>query len=200
MYCEMKSRGKTIMGMRLFLCAFLLIAVTASTVTATAAAGKPIQSFKFEAEFSIRSALAMLGSAYGKNIVPTPQVDGSLAFRELANVTFEEAMDAILGDNFPYEQVGNLIKVYTRDEYKKIMEDPARMEYKVFTLYYVTAAEAQNLITPLLSTAAQIQVTSPAETSISSGAGGSGGGGGSVGAGGGGTSSKGGGDTLALHD
>jgi type IV pilus assembly protein PilQ len=200
MYCEMKSRGKTIMGMKLFLCAFLLIAVTASTVTATAAAGKPIQSFKFEAEFSIRSALAMLGSAYGKNIVPTPQVDGSLAFRELANVTFEEAMDAILGDNFPYEQVGNLIKVYTRDEYKKIMEDPARMEYKVFTLYYVTAAEAQNLITPLLSTAAQIQVTSPAETSISSGAGGSGGGGGSVGAGGGGTSSKGGGDTLALHD
>ena len=209
MYCEMKSRGKTIMGMKLFLCAFLLIAVMASTVTAAAAADKPIQSFKFEADFSIRSALAMLGSAYGKNIVPTPQVDGQLAFRGLSNVTFKEAMDAILGDNFPYEQVGNLIKVYTRDEYKKIMEDPARMEYKVFTLYYVTAAEAQNLLTPLLSTAAQVQVTSPAETAISTGTGGSSGGagggsagsaGGAGGAGGAGASSKGNGDTLALHD
>ena len=89
-------------------------------------------------------------------------------------------MDAILGSTFRYEQVGNLIRVYTRDEYKKIMEDPARMEYKVFTLYYVTAAEAQNLITPLLSTAAQIQVTSPAEKGISTGAGGAGSGGGKL--------------------
>ncbi len=160
MYREIKSRGKTIIGIRLLLCAFLLIAVTASTVTAAGAAGQPIQSFKFEEEFSIRKALAMLGSAYGKNIVPTPAVDGALAFRGLSNVTFEDAMDAILGSNFQYEQVGNLIRVYTKDEYKKIMEDPARMEYKVFTLYYVTAAEAQNLITPLLSAVSAIQVIS----------------------------------------
>jgi len=205
MYCEMKSRGKNIMGIKLFLCAFLLIAVMASTVTAAATADKPIQSFKFEDQFSIRNALAMLGSAYGKNIVPTPAVDGTLAFRALSNVTFEDAMDAILGSNFKYEQVGNLIRVYTKEEYKKIMEDPTRMEYKVFTLYYITAAEAQNLITPLLSTAAVVQVTSPAEKTISVGtgssSGGAGGGGSAGGAGGGGIgSSKGGGDDLAMND
>jgi hypothetical protein len=117
MYCETKSRGKSIIGIKLFLCAFLLVAVTASTVVAGETAGKPIQSFKFEDQFSIRNALAMLGSAYGKNIVPTPAVDGTLAFRALSNVTFEDAMDAILGSNFKYEQVGNLIRVYTKHEY-----------------------------------------------------------------------------------
>ncbi|MHC4144608.1 MAG: hypothetical protein ACYSUD_07505, partial [Planctomycetota bacterium] len=35
---------------------------------------KPIQSFKFEEEFSVRRALQMLGNAYQKNIVPTPSV------------------------------------------------------------------------------------------------------------------------------
>ncbi|MEA3224939.1 MAG: hypothetical protein U9Q07_03240 [Planctomycetota bacterium] len=173
-------------------------------------AAEPIQSFKFEEEFSIRKALAMLGSAYQKNIVPTPGVDGALAFRGLSGVTFEEAMDAILGGNFKYEQVGQLIKVYTKEEYKRIMEDPERMVYKVFTLYYTTAQEAQNLITPLLSgdANAKIQVTSPAEkgiSGISSGAGSSSGGasGGSSGGSSGGASgasSNGGGDTLALHD
>ncbi len=204
MYRYVNSRSKINVGMKLYLCIFLLIAVTASTASAAASAGQPIQSFKFEENFSIRSALAMLGSAYGKNIVPTPQVDGQLAFRGLSNVTFEEAMDAILGDNFKYERVGNLIKVYTREEYKKLMEDPERMVYKVFTLYYITAAEAQKLTAPLLSTAAQVQVTSPAETEISTGtggAGGAGGGGRSGGAtGGSASSSRGGGDTLALHD
>ncbi|UCF16105.1 MAG: hypothetical protein JSW59_01325, partial [Phycisphaerales bacterium] len=134
MYCDMNSKGKTFAGTKLLICSFVLIAVMATTVAAAASAGKPIQSFKFEEEFSIRKALAMLGSAYQKNIVPTPLVDGALAFRGLTNVTFEEAMDAILGDKFKYEQVGNLIKVYTKEEYKKLMEDPERMEYKVFTL------------------------------------------------------------------
>ena len=90
---------------------------------------------KFDANFSIRDALAILGSMYQKNIVPTPNVDGMLAFRSLSNVTFEEAIDAILGDNFRYVQEGNLIKVYTREEYKKIMEDKERMITKIFTLY-----------------------------------------------------------------
>ena len=206
MYCDMNSKGKTVTGIKLLLYGFVLIAVTASTVAAAdaASAGKPIQSFKFEEEFSIRKALAMLGSSYGKNIVPTPAVDGSLAFRGLSNVTFDEAMDAILGDNFKYEKVGNLIKVYTKEEYKKIMTDTDRMVYRVFTLYYITAAEAQNLIQPLLSKASAIQVTSPAEKGISVGAGGSSGGyggssGGSTGSGGL-SGSQGGGDDLALND
>jgi len=101
-------------------------------------------------------------------------------------------MDAILGDNFKYEQRGSLVRVYTKEEYKKIKEDPDRKIYRVFTLYYISAAEAQNLITPVLSSDAQIQVSSPAKTGISGGTGGSSGGGGSI--------ASGGGDSMALND
>ena len=209
MYRDKNPKSKTSIGIKLYLWSILLVAVTVTAaVGADASSTKSIQSFKFEEEFSIRSALAMLGSTYEKNIVPTPGVDGALAFRGLSGVTFDEAMEAILGEKFRYEQAGNLVKVYTTEEYKKIKEDPDRMEYRVFTLYYITAAEAQNLITPLLSAAAVIQVTSPAEKGISSGAGsssggaGGGAGGGNTGgsAGGSGASTKGGGDSLALHD
>jgi type II secretory pathway component GspD/PulD (secretin) len=101
-------------------------------------------------------------------------------------------MDAILGDNFKYERRGSLIRVYTKEEYKKIKEDPDRKMYRVFTLYYISAAEAQNLITPVLSSDTQIQVSSPAETGISGGTGGSSGGRGSI--------TSGGGDSMALND
>jgi len=187
----------------MFVLGFVLIMLIATaTAGANASTGEPaqiIEKFEVEEDFGVRKALAMLASLCDKNIVPSPNVDGVLAFRSLKNITFEEAMDAILGDNFKYEEVGKLIKVYTKDEYKKIKEDPARMVYKVFTLYYITAQEAQNLITPLLSGSsdAKIQVTSPAEQGVSS----SGGGGSASGASGGASLGSGGsGDTLAMND
>jgi len=142
--------------------------------------------FNCEEDFGVRKALALLGSICQKNIVPTPNVDGVLAFRRLTNVTFDEAMDAILGDNFKYEQRGSLIRVYTKEEYKKLMEDPERMAYKVLTLYYISAAEAMKLITPVLSGAGSIQGSSPPEITVSTGE--------SISAG------TGGGDTMALND
>ncbi len=142
--------------------------------------------FKCEENFGIRKALALLGSICQKNIVPSPNVDGLLAFRQLTNVTFDEVMDAILGDNFKYEQRGNLIRVYTKDEYNKIMSDPERMTYKVFTLYYISAAEAMKLITPVLSSAGSIQGSSPAENIVPTGD--------SI------STGSGGGDTMALND
>ena len=188
MYCDKSPKSKTGIGAKLYLWSIVLVAVTvvmavgaqsahaadvgASEVGADASTSKSIQSFKFEEEFSVRKALAMLGSTYEKNIVPTPTVDGALAFRGLSNVTFEEAMDAILGEKFKYEQVGNLVKVYTKEEYTKLKDDPDRMVYEVITLYYITAAEAQNLMMPVLSEAAKIQVTTPAVKEISGGAGG----------------------------
>jgi len=207
MYCDKVTNNKKKIQKSLFVWGFVLVTLMATTAAgASTSSGEPaqiIEKFEVEEEFGVRKALAMLGSLCDKNIVPSPNVDGVLAFRSLKNITFEEAMDAILGENFKYEQEGSLIKVYTKDEYKKIKEDPARMVYQVFTLYYITAQEAQNLITPLLSDAAQIQVTSPAEKQISSGAGSSSGGaGGSSGGSAGisGIGSNGGGDTLALQD
>ena len=115
-----------------------------------------------EKDFSIRDALAMLGSMCQKNIVPTPDVDGQLAFRRLSNVTFEEAMDAILGGKFEYEQKGNLVEVYPKG-------DKGRMKYEVFALHYISAAEASKLITPILSSDGKIGITSAAETGVPTG-------------------------------
>lgn len=156
-------------------------------------AGGTIQTITFDKDSKVKDGLRVLSAMYKKNIVPTSKIDGVMGFTRLYNVTFEEAMDAILGVNFKYEQEGQLIKVYTTDEYKKIKEDTERMTYKVFTLYYITAEEAKKLLKPVLSTVAKIESSSPAEKSISSISGSGGGSGGSLGSGGGG-------DSMALHD
>ncbi len=135
---------------------------------------------------SIRDALRVLSALYKTNIVPSSNVDGPLTVTSLYDVTFEQALDAVLGYGFKYDQEGNFIKVYTAEEYKKIKEDPDRMTYKVFTLYYFSAAEAMKLITPVLSTAGTIQGSSPPEAAATTGA--------SISAG------TGGGDTMALND
>ena len=119
--------------------------------------------------FDIRKALAMLGRISQKNIVPSSSVDGELAFRRLTNITFEDAMNAILGINFKYEEKGNLINVYTNAEYEKMKQNPTRMIYKVFTLYYISAAEVMKLVLPILSIDGKIEATSPAETGVPTG-------------------------------
>jgi len=202
MYCDKVTKNKTKIQKSLFVWGFVLITLIATTAAgANASTGGPATyNFEAEEEFGVRKALEMLGSQCDKNIVPSPSVDGVLAFRSLKNVTFEEAMDAILGENFKYEEEGKLIKVYTKDEYKKMKEDPARMEHKVFTLYYITAEEAAKLISPVLSGSpnAKIEKSTAAEKSISSGSSGGTSGAGSSASSGGGSSR--GGDTMALND
>jgi type IV pilus secretin PilQ/predicted competence protein len=198
MYRDKKRNDKRSIQKKLFVWSLAVIAMTATAAAGAAAAQPPqiIDKFEVEEEFGVRKALAMLGSQCQKNIVPSPGVDGVLAFRSLRNVTFEEAMDAILGENFKYEQEGKLIKVYTKDEYKKIKEDPARMEHKVFTLYYITADEAAKLITPVLSgsASAKIEKSTAAEKGITaSSSGGASGAGSSAGSGGSG-------NAMALND
>jgi len=206
MYCEKVEKNKTKIRKSLFVWGFVLITLIATTATgANTSTGQPAQiidKFEVEEDFGVRKALAMLGSLCDKNIVPSPNVDGVLTFRSLKNITFEEAMDAILGENFKYEQVGKLIKVYTKDEYKKMKDDPARKVHEVFTLYYITAEEASKLIMPVLSGDAVIQSSTASEKTISGGSGSGGGssGGSSSGGGGGSLGSGGGGDSMALND
>ena len=153
---------------------------------------KTIQTISLQKDMRIPEALRVLSERYQKNIVPSQNVDGMLSFTKLFDVTFDQAMDAILGPNFKYEQDGQLIKVYTKDEYKKMKTDPDRRVYKVFTLYYITADEAANLLGPILSDNAKVQFSAPAQEEISSG--------GQTGSGGGSLDSGGGGDTMALPD
>jgi type IV pilus assembly protein PilQ len=148
--------------------------------------GATIQSITFDKDSKIKDGLRVLSAMYKKNIVPSPNVDGVMGFTRLYNVTFEEAMDAILGNNFKYEQEGRLIRVYTEEEYKKFKEDKDRMIYRVFTLYYTSAAEAKKLISPVLSSSGKVEITSaakigvPTEETISA--------------------QTGGGDTIAMND
>ncbi|MHC4544035.1 MAG: type II secretion system protein GspD [Planctomycetota bacterium] len=147
---------------------------------------KPIQKIVFKTDMPIRDALRFLGTKYQKNIVPSAKVDGMVTAATLYDMTFESALNAILGHGYKYEERDDVIWVYTAEEFKKIMEDKDRMVYKVFTLYYISAAEAQKLITPVLSGAGTIQGSSPAELVVPTGE--------SISAG------TGGGDTMALND
>ena len=123
----------------------------------------------FNKDCPLKDALNVLAGNYQKNIVPSSKVEGVLGFSKLRNVTFEEAMDAVLGNNYVYEEKGKIIKVYSREEYRKIKADVERMEYRVFTLYYMSAAEALNLIGPVLSGAGMVKASTPAEVAVPTG-------------------------------
>lgn len=127
---------------------------------------KTIQSITFKNDMQIREALRVLATKYRKNIVPSSKVDGPLTVTTLYDVTFAEALDAILGYGFKHSQEGNFIKVYTAEEYKKIKEDKDRMIYKVFTLYYISAAEVRKLVSPFLSSSGKIEATTAAQTGV----------------------------------
>lgn len=151
-----------------------------------------IKFIAFQKDSNIRDGLRLLAVLCKKNIVPSSRVDGLLTVSRLYEVTFEQALDAILGHGFKYQQDGDFVRVYTTEEYKQIREDPERMVHKVITLYYITAEEASKLMQPVLSTAAKIQMSSPAEEKISEGS--------QIGSSGSSLSGGGGGDNLALND
>jgi len=130
--------------------------------------GQSIQTISFKKDMPIKDALRMLAQMYQKNIVPSAKVDGIVTVSYLYDVSFEEALQAILGTH-KYEVKGNFIKVYTNEEF---MADKSRFEHAIIPLYYVNAAEAQKLATPLLSEFGQIGVTSPAQTDTVPGKGG----------------------------
>ena len=151
-----------------------------------------LRSIIFNKGASIKDALKFLAAKYHKNIVPSSKVDGAINVTNiddvltLHNVTFEEAMEAILGYSFKYDQDGDFVRVYTTEEYKTVKEDKTRMTYKVFTLYYLTAAEAKKLVTPVLSSSSKIESTTAAATGVPVGQ--------SI------TTASGAGDAMALND
>ncbi|MGB8227089.1 MAG: hypothetical protein WCE45_09560 [Sedimentisphaerales bacterium] len=131
-----------------------------------------MQSINFKKDMSIRDALRFLAAKYQKNIIPSAQVVGKLNVTSLYDVTFEQALDAILGRDYRYEINGDFIRVYTAEEYGKIVKDSTRMTSRVFELYYINAAEVKALITPILSESGKIASTTAAATDTEAGKGG----------------------------
>jgi type II secretory pathway component GspD/PulD (secretin) len=130
--------------------------------------GQSIQTISFKKDMPIKDALRMLAQMYQKNIVPSAKVDGIVTVSYLYDVSFEEALQAILGTH-KYEVKGNFIKVYTNEEF---MQDKSRFEYVTIPLYYINAEEAKKLATPLLSEFGQLGATSPAKLDTQPGSGG----------------------------
>ncbi|MHC5156929.1 MAG: hypothetical protein ACYSOZ_02355, partial [Planctomycetota bacterium] len=144
-------------------------------VVQDAVLGQSIQTIAFKKDMPIKDALRMLAQMYQKNIVPSAAVDGIVTVTNLYDVTFEEAMQAILGTN-KYEVKGNFIKVYTNEEF---MQDKDRFEHAMITLYYINSDEAVKLADPLLSEFGKLGSTTAAPTEMEAGQSG---------------------DTLAVHD
>jgi len=130
--------------------------------------GNLIKFIAFQKDSDVRDGLRLLAKLCKVNIVPSSSVNGPLSCPELRDVTFDQALAAMLGDKFVSEKDGNLIRIRTKEEDTKIKGDPSRMESKVITLYYITAEEVEKLIRPVLSATAQIAKTTPAESEITS--------------------------------
>jgi len=135
-------------------------------------ADQPVQCINFRKDMSVRDALRFLAAKYHRNIVPSAQVIGKLNVTSLYEVTFEEALDAILGSDYRYKTTGGFIRVYTAEEYEKLAKNIENMTSRVFELYYVNAAEIKVLITPIMSQFGKIASTSPAALDTEAGQGG----------------------------
>jgi type II secretory pathway component GspD/PulD (secretin) len=127
-----------------------------------------LQSITFKKDMPIKDALRMLAQMYQKNIVPSAKVEGLVTVTNLYDVTFEEALQSILGAN-KYEIKGNFVRVYTNEEFKA---DKTRQEYVTIPLYYINAEEAEKLVKPLLSEVGAIGVTTAAKNDTKAGEGG----------------------------
>jgi type II secretory pathway component GspD/PulD (secretin) len=139
--------------------------------------GQSIQTFEFSEGTTLKKALNMLQQMYQKNIVPTEKVNlnAIVTASHLYDVTFEEALQAVLGSN-KYETKGNFIKVYTNEEF---MADKSRFEHAMITLFYINSDEATKLVEPLLSEFGRLGATTAALPEMEAGTGG---------------------DRLAIHD
>jgi type IV pilus assembly protein PilQ len=131
-------------------------------------APQSLQTIAFKKDMPIKDALRMLAQMYQKNIVPSAKVDGMVTVTNLYDVTFEEALQSILGTH-KYEIKGNFVRVYTNEEFKA---DKTRQEFVTIPLHYINAAEAEKLAKPLLSEVGATGVTSPAKNDTTPGDGG----------------------------
>ncbi|QNN24602.1 hypothetical protein HED60_20780 [Planctomycetales bacterium ZRK34] len=107
----------------------------------------------------LANVLQLLSIQGKRNIVPSPKVAGTVT-ANLYDVTFHEALDAILQQNGAgYIEKGNFIFVYTFDELQKIKDAERKVAHQIFKLNYITAQDASTFITPLLSAAGSIAIS-----------------------------------------
>jgi type IV pilus assembly protein PilQ len=118
---------------------------------------------------SLVEVLRMLSLQSQKNIICSKEVRGTVT-ANLYNVTIREALEQVLHMNgYAYREKGNFINVYTVKELQQIEDAEKRVTSEVFHLHYTPAANAINMIKPVLSAQGQASATTPAVAGIATG-------------------------------
>ena len=121
-------------------------------------------------DMPLSSVLRLLSLEGQRNIIASPNVRGSVT-ANLYQVSFEEALTAILTTNGSgYRVIGNFIYVYTNEELAEMDADAHPPITRVFTLNYVSAADAQSYISPLLGEEGRVSVSPAPQTGLASSA------------------------------
>ncbi|MDY7108380.1 MAG: hypothetical protein SYC29_07055, partial [Planctomycetota bacterium] len=101
----------------------------------------------------LSQVLEMLSIQSQKNIITSKNVSATIS-ANLYDVTFYEALDAILKVNgYDYIEDGNFIYIYTLAEMEEMEAAKRKTESRIFELDYLSATDANEFITPLLSEA-----------------------------------------------
>lgn len=99
----------------------------------------------------LSQVLEMLAIQGRRNILAGSEVSATVT-ANLFNVTFEEALDAILRVNgYGYVEEGNFIYVYTAEALAGLEQGAAGMAHRIFVLSHLAAEDAEAMIAPLLS-------------------------------------------------
>ena len=127
-------------------------------------------SIQVNGDINLVQVLRMIGNQAQLSIIPSKEVRGTVPAMDLYNVTVSEALDAILQSNgMAWKQKGNLVYVYSQKELQEQEKAARKMVTQTFTLHYVPAADALNLIKPALSNEAVVASTKDAAGGIDSG-------------------------------
>lgn len=115
----------------------------------------------------ILQVLDMLGELSGKNILAGQGVVGTVT-ANLKNVTPEQALDAIIRSyDYASEKEGDFIYVMTQAEWERKKNSNRKVVTKLYSPFYISAKELQNLITPLLTeNVGVVSLTTPSEVGI----------------------------------
>ncbi len=115
----------------------------------------------------IRKVLELLGTHGGINILASPRVQGTVS-ATLGDVGIEDALDAILRANgYQAKRDGSFVFVGTASDFVALEQSFDRIATRIYRPNYITAAELQKLLTPLLTDGIGISsVSTPAEGGI----------------------------------
>lgn len=150
---------------------------SASSEAQSKAVASPLQvntdgtfSLNITAGADLVEQLRVIGFQAQMSIIPSREVHGTLPAMDLYNVTVHEALDALLSANgYAWREKGKFIYVYSAKEIAEMEKASRVAQTRVFRVYYTPAANAVNMIKPVLSSDAQVSVSTPATVGIQTG-------------------------------